>query len=149
MATIVDNQTGGFTGAMNATTYDLVVGTNALGLYLQAKIGQLTGRKPDEVLLGTPIKIPSNYANSEGVINSMKGENGFVKGLRIDLQKAQTHNNVKYATFQVQWGTGSNGTTGGAYAGALMRVDTEFGVGDLREALGNSNRTQTYWRIDP
>jgi hypothetical protein len=49
----------------------------------------------------------------------------------------------------VQWGTGSNGKTGGAYAGALMRTDVTFNVGNIREALANSNRTQTYWRIDP
>ncbi len=149
MAKLTNNNTGKFTGAMNANTYDLVVGKNSLGNYLQAKIAQITGKKPDEVLLGTPISISSKYANSEGVIKSMVNEKGFVKGLRIDLQKAQTHNDVKYATFQVQWGRGSGGKNGGAYAGALMRVDTTFGVGDLRDALAKSDGSQTYWRIDP
>jgi hypothetical protein len=31
-----------------------------------------------------------------------------------------------------------------AYAGALMRADTTFSVGDLREALAESVRTQIY-----
>ena len=149
MATLTDNGTGVFTGPMPTNTFDLVIGDGQMGEYLQEKIGSLIGKSPDEILLGTPMTISSTYHNSEGVINRMKGKTGFVKGLRIDLQKAQTHNDIKYATFQVQWGTGMNGRDGGAYAGALMRVDTRFGVGDLREALRRSNKTQTYWRIDP
>jgi hypothetical protein len=148
MATITDNRTGTFTANCPAKTKTLLVGDNALGLYLQAKMGQVLGKKPDEVLLGTPLKIPGSYANSEGVIPAMEGESGFVKGLRIDLQKAQVINGVKYATFQIQWGTGM-GSTGGAYAGALLRTDTLFSVGDLRDALIKSFGTQSYWRIDP
>ncbi len=149
MATLTNNHTGAFTGKMSNKTYNLVVGKNSLGDYLQAKIANMEGLKLDNVDGDTPIRIDSPYANSEGVIKSMEKETGFVKGLRIDLQKEQTHNNVKYATFQVQWGRGSDGKNGGAYAGALMRVDTTFDVSDLREALGRSDGSQTYWRIDP
>ena len=119
-----------------------------MGLYLQHKIAQINGMKPDEVLHGTPISIPHRYANSEGVIKAMEHEKGFVKGLRIDLQKAQVIGGRTYATFQIQWGTGQDGKTGGAYAGALMEVDKVFSAGDLRTALTNSFQSLTYWRID-
>jgi hypothetical protein len=119
-----------------------------MGLYLQHKIAQVKGMKPDEVLLGTPISIPRRYANSEGVIKEMEREKGFVKGLRIDLQKAQVIGGRTYATFQIQWGTGQDGKRGGAYAGALMEVDKVFSAGDLRTALTNSFQSLTYWRID-
>jgi hypothetical protein len=119
-----------------------------MGLYLQHKIAQIKGMKSDEVLIGTPISIPHRYANSEGVLNEMHSQKGFVKGLRIDLQKAQVIGGRTYATFQIQWGTGQNGKDGGAYAGALMEVDKVFSVGDLRTALKNSFESLTYWRID-
>ena len=119
-----------------------------MGLYLQHKIAQIKGMRPDEVLHGTPISIPRGYANSEGDIKAMRGEKGFQKGLRIDLQKAQVIGGRTYATFQIQWGTGGDGKNGGAYAGALMEVDKIFNVGDLRTALTNSFGTLTYWRID-
>jgi hypothetical protein len=149
MPLFTDNKSGTFTGKMSADTFDLVIGKTLLGGYLQAKMGARLGKPADEVLLGTPLMIQSNYANDEGVINAMKNEKGFLKGLRIDLQKAQKHNGFKYATIQVQWGTGMDGKKGGAYAGALIRVDTEINVGNLREALTKSNESQTYWRIDP
>ena len=149
MATLTNNNSGDFTGRMSAKTYNLVVGKKTLGDYLQAKIGNMEGIKPDNVDGDTHIRIDSPYANSEGVIKSMEKKTGFVKGLRIDLQKEQKHNNVKYATFQVQWGKGSDGKTGGAYAGALMRVNTTFNVSNLREALARSDGDQKYWRIDP
>lgn len=149
MPLFTNNNSGTFTGKMSADTFDLVIGKTILGDYLQAKMGARLGKPADEVLLGTPMMIQSNYANDEGVINAMKNEKGFVKGLRIDLQKAQTHFGFKYATIQVQWGTGMDGKKGGAYAGALIRVDTTINVGSLREALTLSNESQTYWRIDP
>jgi hypothetical protein len=149
MATITNNNSGKFTGPCSKETLDLVIGDKRLGPYLQAKMGSMLGKKTDEVLLGTPFKIPAKYNNSEGVISSMTSEDGFVKGLRIDLQKAQEVGTNSYATFQVQWGTGMDGKNGGAYCGALIRVDTEFSVGDLRQALSESLGSQTYWRIDP
>jgi len=94
-----------------------------------------------------PYPFPADI-NSEGDIRAMRGEKGFVKGLRIDLQKAQVIGGRTYATFQIQWGTGADGKNGGAYAGALMEVDKVFNVGDLRTALTNSFVTLRYWRID-
>jgi hypothetical protein len=149
MATFTNAQSGKFTGPCAGDTRDLVIGDNRLGPYLQAKMSSMLGKKPDEVMLGTPLTIPTKYNNSEGVITSMTQETGFVKGLRIDLQKAQVVGANTYATFQVQWGTGMDGKKGGAYCGALMRVNTQFSVGDLREALRRSLESQTYWRIDP
>lgn len=144
-----DNHSGKFTRCTSADTRDLLVGNDkSMGLYLQHKIAQIKGMRADEVLHGTPISIPSGYANSEGDIRAMRGEKGFVKGLRIDLQKAQVIGGRTYATFQIQWGTGADGKNGGAYAGALMEVDKVFNVGDLRTALTNSFGTLTYWRID-
>lgn len=149
MANFTNNQSGNFTGGCAKDTKNLLVGLDTLGLYLQAKMANIIGKKSDEVLLGTPFKIPANYNNDEGVIDAMKNETGFVTGLRIDLQKPQTVGTNTYATFQIQWGTGMDGRRGGAYAGALVRVDTLFSVGDLRDALTQSLSTQTYWRIDP
>lgn len=141
---LTDNKTGKFTGDAKKATKELV-----LGNYLTAKIANLTGVRVDDIQDETEIEIVSNYGNDEGVIKRMEGEDGFVKGLRIDLQKSQMHNQLEYATFQVQWGTGMDGKNGGAYAGALMRVDTKFPVSLLREALKKSFETHTYWRIDP
>jgi len=143
-----DNRSGKFTRCNSADTRNLLVGKDSMGLYLQHKIGQIKGMRPDEVLHGTPISIPHRYANSEGIIQEMVHQKGFVKGLRIDLQKAQVIGGRTYATFQIQWGTGQDGKNGGAYAGALMEVDKVFNAGDLRTALTNSFESLTYWRID-
>ncbi|MEZ2304145.1 MAG: hypothetical protein ACBR13_20460 [Microcoleus sp.] len=141
---LTNNNTGKFTGNAKKTTIELV-----LGNYLIAKIANLIGVSVKDIQDETEIEIVSNYGNDEGEIFNMSQQNGFVQGLRIDLQSCQMHNQLKYATFQVQWGTGMDGKKGGAYAGALMRVDTKFPVSLLREALQNSFQTQTYWRIDP
>jgi hypothetical protein len=97
----------------------------------------------------TIVRVDAPYANSEGVTGNkdILGQKGFVDGLRIDLQKAQTHGGNDYATWQVQWGRGNNGKTGGAYAGALMQVDTDFTVAEFRQALSNSFDTLSYWRM--
>ena len=144
MATFTNNNSGKFTGPCTAKTRDLVIGE-----YLQAWMGKYLGIKPAKVQDGTEFTIPAKYNNIEGVIKSMEGEPGFVKGLRIDLQKAQVVSGTTYGTFQVQWGTGMDGKNGGAYFGALVKVDTQFTVGNLREAFLDSLGSQTYWRIDP
>jgi hypothetical protein len=148
MGKLTNNNSGTFVRCTSAATYTLVIGDDRLGDYLQAKMANFLGKRKDEVLLGTPLKIPANYANSEGVIDAMKTETGFEKGLRIDLQTAQVINGKTYATWQVQWGTGNKKGVGGAYAGALLLVDTLFSVTDLRDALTKSWGTQTYWRVD-
>ena len=116
--------------------------------YLIGKIANLMGIAIDDVNDLLPIRIESPYSNSEGVIKRYENSPGFVKGLRIDLQKEQTG----YACFQVQYGTGgSNSKKGGAYAGVLMKVDTDFTFNDLKTSLTCSFNYQPvkYARLDP
>jgi len=141
MATITNAGTGSFTPDCSKRTKNLV-----LDDYLDAKIANYMGESSQNISDSTTVRVNSPYANSEGVINSMTGKNGFVQGLRIDLQKEQNG----YATFQVQWGRG-NGKNGGAFAGVLMLVNTNFTLGDLREALKASFNFSPvkYARLDP
>ncbi|SMG07927.1 hypothetical protein SAMN05661096_00093 [Marivirga sericea] len=141
MATITNAGTGSFTPDCSNKTKNLV-----LGDYLDAKIANYMGISISSINDFTTVRVDSPYANSEGVIKSMESEKGFVRGLRIDLQKEQDG----YATFQVQWGTG-NGAKGGAYAGVLMRVNTNFTMNDLRTALAASFNyiPVKYARLDP
>jgi hypothetical protein len=141
MATITNAGTGSFTPSCPNKTKNLI-----LGDYLDAKIANYMGVSLSSIDDFTTVRVDSPYANSEGVINSMKNERGFVTGLRIDLQKEQSG----YATFQVQYGTG-NGANGGAYAGVLMRVNTDFTMNDLRTALAASfdYTPVKYARLDP
>lgn len=148
MPTFTDNKSGKFT-KWTAATLDLVVGKKTLGAYLAAMLAKRLGIKPDAVTGTTAVTIPLGYANAEGVLPSMTDQPGFVKGLRIDLQKAQVVGGINYATVQVQWGTGMDGKQGGAYAGALVRTDMAFTAADLRQALTYSADSQSYWRIDP
>ena len=111
---ITDNKTGTFTpGGAHKVTQELV-----LEEYLPTMIGKYIGKKPKDVNSKTTFKIPSKYNNIEGDIpKGVDKEKGWVRGLRLDLQKAQVHNGHSYATFQVQWGSGMDNKKGGAYAG--------------------------------
>jgi hypothetical protein len=138
-----NNNTGNFTEC-SATIRDHV-----LDDYLKGKMGRILGINPKALLWGQPLVFAHPYNNDEGVIKAYE----IVKGLRIDLQKAQVHNDQHgkprtYACLQVQWGTGSK-NTGGAYAGALIRVDCVFSLANIRDALELSFATQSYCRVDP
>ncbi|NIJ84080.1 hypothetical protein FHY35_001035 [Xanthomonas arboricola] len=141
MTTYTNNGTGTFS---SATTK---IRKHVLDDYLAAKIANHVGIRRSEVNDATVIQVPANYANSEGVIADMEE----VKGLRVDLQRAQTHDGNAYATWQVQWGTGSGGRTGGAYAGVLMRVATDFTFAEFRNAMSASfgYTPGAYCRLDP
>ncbi|MBO9881043.1 hypothetical protein [Xanthomonas sp. D-109] len=140
MATYTNNGTGTFSTATKK------IRTHVLDEYLATKIANYVGVSRNKVNDTTVIRIPANYANSEGVIPDME----LVKGLRVDLQKKQSHGGNAYATWQVQWGTGS-GSTGGAYAGVLMRVDTDFTFAQFRQAMSDSfgYTPGAYCRLDP
>ncbi len=141
MTTYTNNGTGTFGSASNA------IRKHVLDNYLAAKIANHLGIRRSDVNDGTVIQVPASYANSEGVISGME----LVKGLRVDLQRAQAHDGNTYATWQVQWGTGSNGKTGGAYAGVLMRVATDFTFAEFRQAMSESfgYTPGAYCRLDP
>jgi hypothetical protein len=139
MAQFSNNNTGNFTTCSNSTK-DFV-----LNQYLAAKIARLRGMPIDEILGGTPVRIDSPYANDEGVIHGFEYE----KGLRVDLQKPQNHGNLVYATWQVQWGTGMKNNKGGAYAGVLMRTDTDFNFFNFKDAMKLSFQWGKYCRLDP
>jgi hypothetical protein len=140
MAVITNAGTGTFTPSCKSSVRDYVLNT-----YLEAKIANEMGVSVRNITDQTIVRVNSPYANSEGVITKCEKESG-VKGLRIDLQKEQNG----YAYWQVQWGTGSS-KTGGAFAGVLMKVDTDFTMLDLRTALESSfNYTPVkYARLDP
>ncbi|PPU93909.1 hypothetical protein [Xanthomonas albilineans] len=141
MTTYTNNNTGTFSSASSK------IRDHVLEDYLAAKIANYVGIRRDDVNDATVIRIPANYANSEGVIKGME----LVKGLRVDLQAAQVHGGNRYATWQVQWGTGSGGKNGGAYAGVLMRVDTDFTFAEFRQAMRESfgYTPGAYCRLDP
>jgi len=138
-----NNNTGTF-NTCSATVRDHV-----LGAYLKAKIANLIGVSREAIMWGQPIMFSFPYANDEGVIKGFDIE----KGLRIDLQKAQLHKDQAgkdqhYACLQVQWGTGSK-NTGGAYAGALIRVSHVFSLLTIHDALEKSFEWGKYCRVDP
>lgn len=141
MATITNAGTGTFNSNCPSKTKKLV-----LGDYLIGKIANLMGISINDVDDFTTVRVDSPYSNSEGVIKRYEKYPGFVKGLRIDLQKEQDG----YACFQVQYGTGS-GNNGGAYAGVLMKVGTNFTFNELRTALESSFNYSPvkYARLDP
>lgn len=134
------------TGSFDACTTS--IRDHVLDTYLKAKLGNILGISPSLLMWGNPITFTHPYANSEGVIKTHE----MVKGLRIDLQKAQTHNDSTgtqrtYACIQVQYGTGMK--TGGAYAGALIQVNKVFSVLTVRDALEKSFAWRKYCRVDP
>ncbi|MEE7547156.1 hypothetical protein HF319_09035 [Xanthomonas sp. Kuri4-1] len=140
MTTYTNNGTGTFSSASRN------IRDHVLDAYLAAKIANYVGINRNEVDDDTVIRVPAEYANSEGTISGME----LVRGLRVDLQRTQTHGGAAYATWQVQWGTGS-GRNGGAYAGVLMRVDTNFTFAEFREAMRRSfgYAPGAYCRLDP
>ncbi|MBB3824075.1 hypothetical protein [Xanthomonas arboricola] len=141
MTTYTNNGTGTFSSASSK------IRKHVLDDYLTAKIANYVGIGRSKVNDDTVLQVPADYANSEGVIVGMD----LVKGLRVDLQRAQTHDGHSYATWQVQWGTGSDGKTGGAYAGVLMRVATDFTFAEFRNAMRESfgYTPGAYCRLDP
>jgi len=141
MATITNAGSGTFTNSCPAKTKKFVLET-----YLEAKIANYMGVSLNNINDLTKVRIDSPYLNSEGIINGYDKEKGWVPNLRIDLQKEQNG----YACIQVQYGTGMK-NNGGAYAGVLMKVDTEFTFNDLRTAFESSFNYYpvSYARLDP
>ncbi len=138
MATFTDSNTGKF------DTCKSKIQKFVLDEYLKAKIANFLGIKEDNIQDNTNIQVNFPYDNAEGVIK------GYDKNmsLRIDLQKSQAHNNLNYATWQVQWGTGMK-DKGGAFAGVLMRTGVTFTFAEFKEAMTKSFGYKHYCFLDP
>lgn len=140
-AVFTETGTGSFTPSNNTIAKFVV------NHYLPEKLGAVFGAwaRNDTAT----VTFERSYAVSEGVIKGMEKQSE-VKGLRVDLQEAQTHDGIQYACLQVQWGTGMK-KNGGAYAGVLVRVDTPFLVSDIKEGLMKSFKAtnSTYVKMDP
>lgn len=146
MTSYTNNATGAFTSRSGKNACTSRIRKHVLESYLAAKVANLLGIRLEKVTDDVVIRIPAKYANSEGVIKSQEE----ITGLRVDLQAAQRHGEHLYAAWQVQWGTGS-GSNGSAYAGVLMRVDTDFTFAEFRQAMGESFGYDpgAYCRLDP
>lgn len=118
--------------------------THILDTYLYAKLKNFMGK---DIADSSAIHFVYPYNNDEGVIKAHE----LVEGLRIDIQKAQQHNGNFYACIQVQWGTGANGTTGGAFGGVLVRTGKWFFASGVKAALKASLEDAdggSYYRLD-
>ncbi|WP_332878470.1 hypothetical protein [Massilia sp. S19_KUP03_FR1] len=134
-----DNESGKFTDCSNNTRNYI------LRTYLPVKLGKYMGISEKAVTPGSGVRFAEKYNNDEGVIKPYD----IVKGLRIDLQKAQEIDGKTYACLQVQWGTGQDGKKGGAYAGALILTEQAFSIVQIETALEKSFGSKSYWRLDP
>jgi len=125
------------------------VQNHILEFYLPKKIAQYLGISLSEIKPETIIKIPDNYAASEGKLKGFYEEffKDGIDDLRIDLQpqlkgEITLHNgNPEYALLLVQTGKEPSSTEG-MMGGVLVPTNYELSFSELVEAFKETFQTQ-------
>ncbi len=140
---------------------------HVLEKYIPRKLAQYLGLPLKSLTDETIIRIPSKHEGSEGKIHGMWEQ--FVKSdgildLRVDLQpprregRTSHYGDAEYANWQIQFGPSKvcksssrarpGLTEAGAFAGILMRTDTDFHVADFKRAMALSFCSMMYVYLD-
>jgi hypothetical protein len=140
---------GSFSSGARDCQLTTAIQTGCINIYLPVRISGILGKDCGEGSFSL------SATKCEGVIKkaleemNLKGE----KNLRVDFQSPHTHtipsytDAVEFNCIQVQYGTGSDGKSGGSYAGVLAQTNQEFTLKDYQGALENSFRDKVYWVI--